>query len=170
MRILSSLNLLLLSICLPCVAQTHFCIAGDLDHLTATEVSACKAKMTQVRETIQHRGAPSGWHFVVVCDESGWSDLASFSGKEGAKLRNADFNTDRELHWTFLRGSRMDAENRDAAGTMLAAALSHVPGRTAEPGFENGAHPMPNPQRVIHQPSLEMAEAHDPSADVTAGQ
>ena len=170
MRFSFSLRLFLFGLCLPCVAQTHFCIAGDLDHLTANEVTACKSKMTQVRDTIKHRGAPADWHFVVVCDETGWRDLASFSGANGATLRNAEFNTDRELRWTFLRGSRMDGVHDDAAGGVIAAALKHLPGRSGEPGLENGPHAMPNPQRVIHQPNQELAEAADPMSGISAGQ
>ena len=56
----------LLTVALPAVAQTHFCVGGDLDHLSPAEVTSCRAKMTEVREAVRRRGAPSGWHFLIV--------------------------------------------------------------------------------------------------------
>ena len=161
MRIPLPLTLAALAVTLPAVAQTHFCIGGDLDHLTKTEVSACQAKMTHVREAVRRRGAPAGWHFVVVCDETGWTDLAGFTGKAASGLRQVDYSTDREMQWTFLRGSRIDADG-DEAGGVLNAALKNLPGRRVEPG--NGPAPMPNPRRTVSVPSLQVAEAHEPAA------
>ncbi|MGI4854088.1 MAG: hypothetical protein ACRYF4_08615 [Janthinobacterium lividum] len=151
-------SLLLFALSLPLLAQTHFCIAGDLDHLTQTEITACHTKMTQVRDEIKRRGAPSGWHFVVVCDESGWSDYASFSGKTDARLKDADFETNRDEHFTFLRGSRIAEDSARAAGVMLKAALLGVPGRQMGSDGGAGPQPMPNPKRTVQVPSLLMAE------------
>ncbi len=162
-----SLPIALLTLALPCVAQTHFCIGGDLDHLTQTQVNACQAKMTQVRNEVRRRGAPAGWHFIVVCDETGWSDLASFTGKAAGSLRQVDYSTDRSMQLTFLRGSRMDAEGTGAA-TMLTAALEGVPGKRMAPG--SGPAPMPNPERTVTLPALQVAETHEPAALDAAGQ
>lgn len=159
--------LALLALTLPAVAQTHFCIGGDLDHLTQTEVSACQAKMTHVREAVRRRGAPAGWHFVVVCDETGWSDLAGFTGKSAGGLRNVDYSTDRDLQWTFLRGSHIEAES-DGTGTVLAAALKNLPGQRLEPG--TGPAPMPNPERNVSLPALQVAESRDPLTNDAVGQ
>ena len=156
-----------LSATLPAVAQTHFCIGGDLDHLTQAEVSACKAKMTHVRETVRRSGAPGGWHFVVVCDETGWSDLAALTGKHGGALRNVDYSTDSNLQWTFVRGSRMQGDSSDATATVVAAALKSLPSR----GQEAQPVPMPNPQRTVQLPALQVADAREPGAmEDAAGQ
>lgn len=162
MRFPRPVSLLFFAISLPLVAQTHFCIAGDLDNLTQTEVSACHTKMTQVREEVKRRGAPSGWHFVVVCDEGGWSDYASFSGKTDAHLRDADFETNRDEHFTFLRGSHLAEGSAKAAGVMLKAALLGVPGRQVGPDGEAAPRPMPNPERTVQVPVLLMAESQVP--------
>ena len=164
MRFPRSLSLAFLGATLPAVAQTHFCIGGDLDHLSAREVSQCQAKMSHVRETVRRRGAPDGWHFVVVCDETGWGDVAAFSGQTRAALRSVDFSTDQEMHWTFLRGSRFSGGDGDSTGTVVAAALRNVPGGR----IENGPVPMPNPRRTVQQPALQMADAHEaqPSDDL----
>lgn len=167
MRFTFPASLLLLGATLPLVAQTHYCIAGDLDHLTQTEVTACRAKMTHVRDAVKRRGAPSGWHFVVVCDETGWSDYASFTGKAGARLLKAEFDTDRNGHWTFLRGSRIADDDGQTAGAALSIALYGVPGIHPEPGVEAAPQLMPNPERTLQIPALQVAEAHMPDESVT---
>lgn len=158
MRFPLSLSFALLGATLPAVAQTHFCIGGDLDHLSSQQVSLCQSKMSHVREAVRRRGAPDGWHVVVVCDETGWSDLASFSGQSQAAMRSVEFSTDQELHWTFLRGSRFSGEEGDSTGGVVTAALKGVPGGR----IENGPVPMPNPRRTVQQPTLQMADAHEP--------
>src|ERR1700712_3459142 len=125
MRFPLALPLILLSSS-AALAQTHFCVAGDLDHLNAAQVADCKTKMTNVREAVKRRGAPSGWHFVVVCDESGWTDYASFVSTDAPALDEASFHTDRGLHWTFVRGSRMEADSAEGADTLLAVALKGI--------------------------------------------
>ena len=157
MHLRRTLPLLLLSLAASAIAQTHFCIAGDLDHLTATQVSQCKTKMTNMRDAVKRRGAPSGWHFVVVCDETGWSDYTSVVAPAGAAmLKDAAFHTDGGLHWTFVRGSRMDADSAEAADTLLAVALRGLP-RT-----EPAPRPLPNPKRVLREPSLSIAKVEQP--------
>ena len=155
MRPHRTLPLFFLGLATAALAQTHFCIAGDLDHLNATEVTACKAKMTNVRDAVKRRGAPAGWHFVVVCDETGWTDYARFIASGQQALHNAAFHTDPAQHWTFVRGSRMDAGSTDAADTLLAVALKGV----ATPKVA----PMPNPKRVPPQPTLSIASVEAPT-------
>ena len=153
MRFPLALPLLLLSSA--ALAQTHFCIAGDLDHLNATQVADCKTKMTNVREAVKRRGAPAGWHFVVVCDESGWTDYASYIATGApATLDKAAFHTDPDLHWTFVRGSRIDADRAETADTLLAAALKGVSSPKATP--------MPNPERILREPTLSVASLEPP--------
>lgn len=150
---------LLLAATLPAVAQTHFCMGGDLDHLTPAEMTSCRAKMTDVREAVRRRGAPSGWHFMVVCDESGWQDVAALTGRDQAQLQLADYNTDRTLQMTFIRGSRLVEADSHVAGTLLNAALEGVPGRFARPGIDATPGPIPNVQRTVELPALQIADA-----------
>ena len=154
MRFPRILPLLLLSVPSAAVAQTHFCIAGDLDQMSVTQVSACKAKLANVREAVKRRGAPTGWHFVVVCDESGWSDYASFVAPGAPPLAAAAFHTDRGLHWTFVRGSRMDPDSAEGADTLLAVALKGV--------VAPKVTPLPNPKRVLREPTLSIASIEPP--------
>lgn len=155
MRLRRTLPALLLSLATAALAQTHFCIAGDLDKLSSTEVAACKTKMTNVRDAVKRRGAPSGWHFVVVCDESGWSDYARFIAPGAPALGRVAFHTDGNQHWTLVRGSRMDADSAEAADTLLAVALKGV----ASPK----AAPMPNPKRILPEPTLSIASVEPPN-------
>ena len=156
MRILSLMFLLCST--LSATAQTHYCIGGDLDHLSAAEVNSCHSKMLDVREAVKRRGAPSGWRFLVVCDESGWRDVASITGKDSSALRLAEFSTDTTEHVTFLRGSHMDTAN---AGQMLNASLHGVPGNHSTPGLDAVPSPIPNPERRVDVPTLLMADARE---------
>lgn len=166
---LQSLALVLLMLPSAAVAQTHFCIGGDLDHMAATDVAACKTKMSNIRQAVKQHGAPSGWHFVVVCDETGWTDFASFSGvytsARKAALKSADFHTDRDLGWTFIRGSRLSSEPAQAT-MVLASILKDVPAPAP------GPQPLPNLKRSLPQTTLTVAETRvpaDQAATETAG-
>ena len=92
------------------VAQTRFCIGGDLDHISSTERATCSATMQAVRAAAANLHAPGDWHFVVVCGEEGWKNYASFSSRGEAVLdRMAD--TDHAQQTTYLReGSLHTAE------------------------------------------------------------
>ncbi len=153
MRISTVAPLILFSLAYPAIAQTHFCIAGDLDHLNATQVTECRTKMTNVRDAVKRHGAPSGWRFVVVCDATGWSDYARFIAPGTASLREAAFHTDEHQRWTFVRGDRIDA-GAEAADTLLAVVLRGVTIPKTEP--------MPNPKRVLRQPTLSIASVEPP--------
>ena len=84
------------------VAQTRFCIGGDLDHISANDRAACSATMAAVRTAAASLNAPNGWHFVVVCGEEGWKNYASFSSRGEAVLeRVAD--TDQVQQTTYFR-------------------------------------------------------------------
>ena len=155
MHLCRTLPILLLSLTSCALAQTHFCIAGDLDQLKPAQLAECKTKMTNVREAVKRRGAPSGWHFVVVCDETGWSDYASFIASGKPSLREAAFHTSQDQHWTFVRGSRMDPEDARATDALLAVALKGVPTPKVKP--------IPNPKRVMREPALSIASVEPPS-------
>ena len=154
MRFPLALTLLLLSFAPAALAQTHFCVAGDLDHLNATQIEACRTKMANMREAVKRRGAPAGWHFVVVCDESGWTDYASFVATGVHMTDEVSFHTDLELHWTFVRGSRIEVDSAEAADMLLAVALKGVSPKAA---------PMPNPKRVLREPTLSIASVATPT-------
>ena len=153
-----SLGFLLLGCSVSTLAQTHFCIGGELDRMSSAEVSSCQSKMMRMRDAVRHHGAPSGWHFVVVCDESGWKDYASFSGEKETGLTSASFHTDAQSHRTFVRGSRLDEGSRQQTDGILAAALESVPGMRPVPRL------LPNPTRVVHEVTLQIAEAIMPDA------
>lgn len=163
----------LLTLALPAIAQTHFCVGGDLDHLSPAEVTSCRAKMTEVREAVRRRGAPSGWHFLIVCDESSWHDVAALTGQATAALRNVDFHTDREQQVTFIRGSHV-AEQDGTAARLLQAALEGVPGRFSQPGIGVTPAPIPKVERKRDVPTLQIADAHQPDVhtedDTVSGQ
>ena len=88
------------------VAQTRFCIGGDLDHISAADRATCSATMQAVRATAASLQAPNGWHFVVVCGEEGWKNYASFSSRGEAVLeRIAD--TDHAQQTTYFREANL---------------------------------------------------------------
>ena len=89
------------------VAQTRYCIGGDLQHLSANERAACSATMNAVRNQAASLHAPSDWHFIVVCGEEGWKQYAAFSVHDEASLENASADTDRDQRTTFFREDRL---------------------------------------------------------------
>jgi nitroreductase len=89
------------------VAQTRFCIGGDLDHLTAFQKTACLAKLNQVRVASAKFQTPEDWHFVVVCNEPGWKEYAAFSKRTSAELEDASADTNLDQRTTFFRGERL---------------------------------------------------------------
>lgn len=98
-------------ICLSAVAQTRFCIGGDLDHLSTQEKLACSAKLQAVKQTAAALRAPENWHFVVVCGEDGWKSYAAFASQGSAALLRASSDTHFEQRETYLRGDRLDVED-----------------------------------------------------------
>ena len=144
-----SIGLLLLALSASVFAQTRFCVGGDLDHMSATAIAGCQAKMAGVREAARLRGVPADWHFVVVCDEVGWKDYTSFSQSETGMLTGANYSTDPRLRWTFLRGTELNAEQPETTATVIAAALESVP--------SDGNSPRLSPSAKPHQYSIAMA-------------
>lgn len=124
-------GLLFLALSASLVGQSHFCIGGDVDHLTPATVAACKNKLSAVRNAVRQHGAPSDWHFVVVCDDEGWKEYTSFSSREAGLLSGASYSTDPRLHWTFLRGG--DLDQPDTTASVVTMALTSVPNGNSEP-------------------------------------
>ncbi len=85
------------------IAQTRFCVGGDLDHLSSVERASCNATMNAVRHAVSTIPAPADWHFVVVCGEEGWKQYTAFSTRDETVLSGAAADTDREQRTTYLR-------------------------------------------------------------------
>ena len=94
-------------VCLPAVAQTRFCIGGDLDSLTAQERTSCSAAKAMVKATATLLNAPDNWHFVIVCGEQGWKDYTAVAQRGEVALDDSAADTDLDQHVTYLRESRM---------------------------------------------------------------
>ena len=89
------------------VAQTRFCMGGDLDHMSQTDRAACSATVQAVRTAASAMHAPDGWHFVVVCGEEGWKSYTAFSTRGEETLENASADTDLDQQTTYFREDRL---------------------------------------------------------------
>lgn len=98
-------------LCASAVAQTRFCIGGDLDHLSEQQRTACSAKLQAVKLTAVALHAPADWHFVVVCGDEGWKSYTAYSLEGSPALRDASADTHLQERETFLRGDRLNVEN-----------------------------------------------------------
>ena len=87
-------------------AEPRVCIGGDLDRLSQTEKSSCRASADQVRRDAVRFHAPDDWHFYVVCTESDWTTYAALSEK-GATLAALNVDTDLKRKTTFFRGATL---------------------------------------------------------------
>lgn len=113
-------------LCTSAVAQTRFCIGGDLDHLSTAQKAECSAKLQAVKAAAGSFHVTDGWHFVMVCGEEGWKDYAAFAMDD--TLLNASADTHLDQHETFLRSDKFDLQNpamlqrtvaREVAGIVL---------------------------------------------------
>ena len=117
------------------VAQTRFCIGGDLDHLTAFQKTMCMAKLNQVRVTSAKFQTPQDWHFVVVCNEPSWKEYAAFSRRTSAELEDASADTDLDHRTTFFRGDRLTgAEEGGRMQRIVAYEIAGIVLKTTEKG------------------------------------
>ncbi len=103
-------------------------MAGNVEHFSATELQTCQTLVRHVRETAVKYRTPS-WHFIVVCDESGWKDYAAFSSTSARALENESADTNLALHTTFLRGSRLLPTLNDA---VLISAMTAIVNESSE--------------------------------------
>lgn len=113
-------------LCASSVAQTRFCMGGDLAHLSAAEKASCSAKLQAVKTAAASFHVPDDWHFIMVCGEDSWKDYTAFAMNDTLMTASAD--THFEQHETFLRGDRFDLTNapslrravaREVAGIVL---------------------------------------------------
>jgi hypothetical protein len=117
------------------VAQTRFCIGGDLDHLTAFQKTACMAKLNQVRVASAKFQTPQDWHFVVVCNEPSWKEYAAFSKRTSEELEEMSADTDLDRRTTFFRGDRLTgAEEGGKMQRIVAYEIAGIVLKTTEKG------------------------------------
>ena len=88
-------------------AEGRFCIGGDTSKLNVSQKKACVTELAQVQTLAKRFHAPDNWHFVMVCDETGWSDYAAFSQRSETELVNSSADTDLAEQSTFFRGDRL---------------------------------------------------------------
>ncbi len=91
----------------PAVAQTRFCIGGDLEGLSAGERASCNAAKDTAKLTAARLQAPEDWHFVIVCGEQGWKDYTAVAQQGEVALNDSAADTDLDQHVTYLRESRL---------------------------------------------------------------
>ena len=113
-------------LCASAVAQTRFCIGGDLDHMSQTQRVACNAKMQAVKQATAALHAPEDWHFVVVCGENGWKSYAAYSMDDNAALLSADADTNLDRRETFLREDRLDMVNLRSLQRVVAHEVAEI--------------------------------------------
>ena len=118
---------LLAGLSLSAVAQTKVCIGGDLDNLSQAQIAACQMKSSGVQAAARSMGVRSDWHIIVVCDDAGWSDYASFTGKSVAAVMETDEQTDLPTRTTFVRGSKLEINQKHAMERLLASAMEQMP-------------------------------------------
>lgn len=90
----------------------RFCIGGDLNRLTTVQLHACESQLQHVRAVASRYNIPD-WHFIIVCDEKGWTDYAALSDTAADTLKRASADTNLPLHTTFFRGSRLASRAGD---------------------------------------------------------
>ena len=106
---------------LSAVAQTKVCMGGDLATLSAAERTTCENQVRMVQRSNAASKVSAGWHFVVVCGETGWKEYAAFSQQGEAQTAEAAADTDFATKTTFLRGARLLTQ--DAAELVVARSL-----------------------------------------------
>lgn len=125
--------------CTSTLAQTRYCIGGDLDHLSSSQRASCNARLQEVRALATTMHAPADWHFIVVCGEQGWQDYVHFNAGDKAEgLLQASADTRVEEHETYLRESKL-GQNASAAQQLLAQQIAQVVQQTA-PRQASGTH------------------------------
>ena len=108
------------------VAQTRFCIGGDLDHLSMSDRASCAATMQAVRASATAMHAPDDWHFVVVCGEEGWKQYAAFSPRDPEVIQDAAADTDLDQHVTYLREERLHAPQAHSLQRVVAHEVASI--------------------------------------------
>ncbi len=112
------------------VAQTRYCIGGDLDHLSAAERASCSAAKDLVKGTATRLHAPEDWHFIVVCGEEGWKDYTAVAQRGNVALEDSAADTDLTLRVTYLRESRLRAPQPQELQRVVAHELASIESNT----------------------------------------
>lgn len=128
-----------LLLALSAAAQTRFCIAGDLDQLTAAEVQACRKTSNTLRSAAQETHVPANWSVITVCDEAGWQTIASLHGAGAARLLRVNQTTDQTRHITFVRATHLQPGDVATAKSLLATTAQEL---------TKGTEPLPAPATV----------------------
>ena len=131
-NMVSSLSVAGVVLCASAVAQTQFCMGGDLAHLSQAQKNACGAKLQAVRSVATALHAPQDWHFVVVCGEEGWKQYTAYTMREDRALMNAVADTNFEEHETFLRESRLGQDSVAALQSTLAHEVAGILAHNAQ--------------------------------------
>ena len=113
-------------VCTSALAQTRFCIGGDLDHLSQAQRTSCNAKNQAVKAAATALHAPDDWHFVLVCGDEGWKNYASYISEENTSLMDAAANTDLQQHETFLRADRLDLNSLRSVQKLVAHEVAGI--------------------------------------------
>ncbi len=113
-------------VCIPAVAQTRYCIGGDLTALSAPERASCNATKEMVRATATRLNAPKDWHFVIVCGEQGWKDYTAVAQRGEVALDDSAADTDLDEHVTYLRESRMRGPQTHELQRVVAHELASI--------------------------------------------
>ena len=113
-------------LCASAVAQTRFCMGGDLDHMSQTQRTACSAKLQAVKNAAAEFHAPDGWHFVVVCGENGWKEYAAYVAEEDPAILAASADTHLEQHETFLREDRLNLADQQSLRRVVAREVAGI--------------------------------------------
>jgi hypothetical protein len=113
-------------LCATAVAQSRFCIGGDMTRMSPSEKAACSAKLQAVRTAAAALQAPEGWHFVLVCGKQGWKDYTGFRLADNTALVDASADTDLEQHETFFREDRLDLANPAALRRLVAVEVAGI--------------------------------------------
>lgn len=113
-------------ISLPAVAQTRYCLGGDLEHLSAAERASCSAAREMVKATATRLQAPENWHFVIVCGEQGWRDYTAVSQRGEVALEDSSADTDLGERVTYLRESRLSAPRTHESQRVVAHELASI--------------------------------------------
>lgn len=108
------------------VAQTRYCIGGDLDRLSAGERASCSAAKELVKTTATRLHAPGDWHFVIVCGEQGWKDYTAVSQRGEVALEESSADTDFGQRITFLRASRLTAPESHDLPRVIAHEIASI--------------------------------------------
>lgn len=113
------------SVALTASAANRVCLGGNLQQLDAAQVHACQQTAQQVQAAADRAGA-SNWHFVVVCDETGWQDYAAFATVSADELQQAAMDNNLPQRTSFVRAARVSGTEHSQLLTSEMVSLAHA--------------------------------------------